>query len=194
MVVKRREEILMTSYRVTVFGGSSPKPGEKAYEQAFLLGKLLGQTGYTVITGGYVGTMEAVSRGANEAGAHVIGITCEQIESYRHVKVNPWVHEEIRYKTLRDRLWALIDNCDAALVLPGGIGTLTEISFFWNELAIKASHPRQLIALGEGWKTILDVFFNSMSEYIPEQIYRLITFAPDIETALLLLKQDIKTH
>ena len=69
--------------RISVFGGSSPKPGDLAYEQAYYLGKLIGEAGYTVLTGGYIGTMEAVSRGAAEAGGHVIGVTCDQIENWR---------------------------------------------------------------------------------------------------------------
>ena len=47
--------------RVTVFGGSLPKPGEPAYRNAYELGKLLGAAGFAVLTGGYIGTMEAVS-------------------------------------------------------------------------------------------------------------------------------------
>lgn len=53
---------------VTVFGGSQPKPGTPAYEEARQLGELLAQRGHTVLTGGYIGTMEAVSRGAAHAG------------------------------------------------------------------------------------------------------------------------------
>lgn len=180
----------MADFRVTVFGGSSPKPGEEAYTQALHLGKLLGEAGCIVLTGGYIGTMEAVSRGANEAGAHVIGITCEQIEAWRPIKLNPWVHEEIRYKTLRQRLFALIDACDAALVLPGGIGTLTEIVFFWDELAIKASRQRPLIAIGSEWRIILDTFCDLMGFYIPDRVSRIITYAPDVKTAFSLLRQD----
>ena len=100
------------------------------------------------------------------------------------------MQEEIRYKTLRQRLFALIDGCDAALVLPGGIGTLTEIIFFWDELAIKASRRRPLIAIGSEWKTILDTFCDLMSSYIPEQIPGIITYAPDVKTAFSLLRQD----
>ena len=108
--------------KITVFGGSSPKPGEEAYQQAYQLGCLIGEAGYTVLTGGYIGTMEAVSRGANENGGYVIGVTCGQIETWRPVSPNRWVQEEMRFDTLRDRMYALIDNCDAALVLPGGGG------------------------------------------------------------------------
>lgn len=65
---------------IAVFGGSQPKEGDPAYAEAYELGSLLAQAGHTVLTGGYIGTMEAVSRGAAEAGGHVIGVTCEEIE------------------------------------------------------------------------------------------------------------------
>ena len=68
---------------ITVFGGAQPKEGSAAYEEARELGKLLAERGHAVLTGGYMGTMEAVSRGASEAGGHVIGVTCEDIEEWR---------------------------------------------------------------------------------------------------------------
>ena len=71
--------------RITVFGGSKPRPSQPAYQEALLLGQLLGSQGYTVLTGGYIGTMEAVSRGAAESGGHVIGVTCDEIERWRPV-------------------------------------------------------------------------------------------------------------
>ncbi len=68
---------------ITVFGGAQPKEGTPAYEEARELGALLAQRGHAVLTGGYMGTMEAVSRGACEAGGHVIGVTCIDIEEWR---------------------------------------------------------------------------------------------------------------
>src|SRR5512146_1764822 len=118
--------------RVSVFGGSLAKEGDAAYAEAMQLGRLLAERGHTVLTGGYIGTMEAVSRGANEAGGHVIGVTCEEIESWRPTQANAWVIEEIRKKTLLERLHALIHESDAAFALPGGPGTLAEISVMWN--------------------------------------------------------------
>src|SRR5262245_61788773 len=109
---------------ISVFGGSQPKEGSPAYYEAMELGRLLAQRGHTVLTGGYIGTMEAVSRGAHEAGGHVIGVTCEDIETWRPIKANRWVKEERRMKTLVERLHALIHESDAAMALPGGAGTL----------------------------------------------------------------------
>ena len=102
---------------ITIFGGAQPQPNSPAYEEARLLGELLAQRGHTVLTGGYIGTMEAVSRGASEAGGHVIGVTCEDIEAWRAVSPNQWVKEERRSKTLIGRLQALVEGCEAAIAL-----------------------------------------------------------------------------
>jgi uncharacterized protein (TIGR00725 family) len=117
---------------ITIFGGTKPRPGEPEYNEALRLGQLLARAGHTVITGGYMGTMEAVSRGAREAGGHVVGITCEEIERWRKSYANAWVIEEVKLPTLHERMIALIERCDAAIALPGGIGTLAEISLLWN--------------------------------------------------------------
>ncbi len=174
--------------KVSVFGGSSPKPGTKAYQQAYNLGKLLGSAGLTVLTGGYMGTMEAVSRGVNEAGGHVIGVTCNDIEKYRPVGPNQWVVEEWRCETLRDRLNSLIDNCDAALALPGGIGTLLEICLTWNELVIDAIKPRPMILIGSKWHKIMETFFQELGEYISMENREYLAFAPNPESAFSLLQ------
>jgi uncharacterized protein (TIGR00730 family) len=174
---------------ITVFGGSQPKPGDPAYLQAHQLGRMLGQEGYVVQTGGYIGTMEAVSKGANEVGAHVVGITCAQIETWRPTGKNQWVIEEKRYETLRDRLFALIDTCDAAIALPSGVGTLAEISLFWNELAVEAMRPKPIIVIGKEWKTLIQVFFQELGTYISKTHQELILYAEDGEEAIRLLKE-----
>ncbi len=169
---------------VTVFGGSHPKPGEPAYQEALQLGRLLAQAGHTVLTGGYIGTMEAVSRGAAEAGGHVIGVTCQEIEDFRPTKANPWVEEEWRYPTLRERLMALVDGCQAALALPGGPGTLAEISVTWNHLIIGAISPRPLILIGPDWQASLQNFIQAMHAYVNPKDVGLISFAADIQAAV----------
>ncbi|MBN2043758.1 MAG: LOG family protein, partial [Anaerolineales bacterium] len=136
--------------RITVFGGSAPKPGSLEYQQAYHLGQLIGAAGYTALTGGYIGTMEAVSRGCAEAGGHVIGVTCNEIEAWRPVKPNRWVIEEIRHPTLHARLLTLIKECDAAMALPGGVGTLAEIVMMWNLMQTASISSRPLILIGSG--------------------------------------------
>jgi uncharacterized protein (TIGR00730 family) len=174
--------------RVTVFGGSHPKSGEPAYQDALKLGQLIGSAGWTVLTGGYIGTMEAVSRGTAESGGHVIGVTCDEIETWRPVAPNPWVQEEMRFPTLRQRLFALMDHCDIAVALPGGIGTLTEIAVLWSQIQIGASNPHFLILIGEGWEAVINQFYAVLGQYIPEKDRRWLHFSPDVETAFERIK------
>jgi len=173
---------------ITVFGGSHPVEGTEAYEEARLLGSSLAKNNHTVITGGYMGTMEAISRGAHEAGGHVIGVTCIDIENWRGSKLNQWVKEEIRKQTLLERLHVLINHCDAAMALAGGSGTLTEIALMWNLMVIESLPRKRLILIGDGWKNTLDSFFNEFEKYMPLRQRELLYFADDVKEAVKLLE------
>jgi uncharacterized protein (TIGR00730 family) len=172
---------------ITVFGGSQPKEGSKAYEEARHLGRMLAERGHIVATGGYMGTMEAVSRGASEAGGHVIGVTCIDIEDWRGSKANAWVKEERKKKTLLERLQALIEGCDAAIALPGGPGTLTEISLMWNLMIVESLPPRPLTLVGSGWQSTFGQFFKEFETYISLGQHELIYFAKDVTTAVKII-------
>jgi len=174
--------------RVSVFGSAMPSPETDTYREACQLGKLLGESGLTVLTGGYMGTMEAVSKGANEAGAHVIGVTCDEIETYRPIGPNPWIIEEWRCITFRERLDRLVENCEAAIALPGGLGTMVEIALTWNHLVINTINPKPLILIGEGWHRVLETFFQELGDYVPITSREYLVFAPHPEGALEILR------
>lgn len=173
---------------ITIFGGAQPQAGSEAYEEARLLGSSLAKNGHTVITGGYMGTMEAISRGAHEANGHVIGVTCIDIENWRGSKLNQWVKEEIRKQTLIERLDVLISSCDAAMALSGGAGTLTEVSLMWNLMVIESLPRKPLILIGDGWKNTLDSFFSEFESYMSQKHRELLYFAKDVNDAVSKLK------
>ena len=172
---------------ISVFGGSQPKEGDASYSEAYKLGSLLARAGHTVLTGGYIGTMEAVSRGAAEAGGHVIGVTCSDIEAWRPVKSNAWVKEERRFASLQERLNELIQACDAAIALPGGPGTLTEIALTWNLMIVQSMPVKPLILMGVGWRSVMESFYTSFKVYIPQNQRDLLQFALDVQEAVSLL-------
>lgn len=176
--------------KITVFGGSSPKPGEPAYQEAYYLGQLIGSQGFSVLTGGYMGTMEAVSRGVSENGGWVIGVTCDQIEAWRPVSPNPWINEEHRFPTLQERLYSLIESCDAALVLPGGIGTLAELAVMWSQLQTRSISQRPLILIGAGWSSVFEQLVMQFGSYIPQDHRSHVKLAQDVETAFEMLILD----
>jgi len=174
--------------KISIFGGASPKPGDPADEEARELGSILGKAGHTILTGGYIGTMEAASRGAAEAGAHVIGATCDEIEVWRGTRANAWVKEEWHFGTLEERLYALVNHCDAAIALPGGVGTLAEISVLWNQLIINTSpNHRPLILVGNGWLKIIGDLFAEQERYIRPADREHVLFAADGKEAARML-------
>jgi uncharacterized protein (TIGR00730 family) len=173
---------------ISVFGGSRPKEGEAAYAEAMELGRLLAQRGHTILTGGYIGTMEAASRGACESGGHVIGVTCEEIERWRPLGANQWVKEERRKKTLMERLHTLIHESEAAIALPGGAGTLAEISLMWNLMIVESLHRRPLILVGPGWQSTFDQFFHELDSYLTAPQREILCFANDVHTAVKMLE------
>jgi uncharacterized protein (TIGR00730 family) len=168
---------------VSVFGGSSPQPGSTPYEAARGLGRLLARAGWTVATGGYSGVMEAVSRGACEADGHVIGVTCELIESWKGLRANTWVKEELRFPTLRERLSHLVEFCDAAVALPGGIGTLSEIALTWSLLQTGEIKRKPLVLVGRVWAETIATFIREADGYLhtgDDQIVRMVERVEDV--------------
>lgn len=170
--------------RVTVFGSAHPKPGDAGYQEAYQLGRLLAEKGHVVLNGGYVGTMEAVSRGTAEAGGHVIGVTCDDIEKWRNDKPNRWVHEVMHNTDLIGRISGLIRNCDAAIALSGGVGTLAEIALTWNMILLETIPVPCLLLVGESWHNVINAFYNEMPELVPDSVKGYIHFCPTIEDAV----------
>ena len=179
--------------KITVFGASSPQANSPAYQFAYRLGQQVAKSGHTVITGGYMGTMEAVSRGAAEMNGHVIGVTCAEIEKWRNASANHWVKEEWRKESLQDRISALINECDAAIALPGGPGTLAEIVLMWNKIQIQAIPEKPIILMGSGWKKVMQTLFLEQNEYISETYKQWLYFTESVEEAILLLPETQRT-
>ena len=176
-------------YIVAVFGSSAPAPDSEAYEEARQLGRQLAEAGFVVATGGYGGTMAAVSQGAAGAGGHVIGVTSGHMERYRPMPANAWVAEEIRFESQRDRLVHLVMNNDAMIALPGGIGTLSEVALAWSLLQTGELLPRPLVLLGPTWRETIRVY--AQAEYIRPRDMDLIYLATSAETAVAYVKQSL---
>ena len=106
---------------VAVFGAYEPRPGDVAYEQARGVGDQLGRLGYSVITGGYGGVMEAASRGAVEAGGEALGVIC----TFWGRTPNRFVTQVVPTDGLDERIGVLVDRADGGyVILPGATGTV----------------------------------------------------------------------
>ena len=136
---------------ITVFGSSRPKENDADYAEARELGKLLADRGFAICSGGYGGVMEAVSRGAKEAGGKTYGVTAEFFER----EANKWVDVEVRMKTWEERLFELIRLADGFVACKGGTGTLVELAVVWEMLNKAVIGVKPFIALGDFWIPIL---------------------------------------
>lgn len=141
----------MESKTITIFGSSLPRPGDDEYEEAYLLGKKLAQNGFNVCSGGAQGIMDAVSKGASEEGREAIGITVGLFNSIS----SKYLTREIKCDTLFQRLDNLIEYGDGFIILPGGTGTLLELSIVWEMFNKNILDERPVVCLGEIWMRIV---------------------------------------
>jgi uncharacterized protein (TIGR00730 family) len=140
---------------IAVFGSSRRDPQDPLWAEAYGLGRALATAGYTVLSGGYGGSMGAVSRGAADQGGQVVGVTCAIFDP---IPCNEWLTEEVKAPTLLSRLATMVDRADGFVALRGGIGTLSEITLVWSLLQTRTLREKPLILLGADWRGVVDAF------------------------------------
>lgn len=145
---------------VVVFGSSIPRPGDNEYEYAYQLGKQFALAGFDLCTGGFQGIMDAVSKGAVEHGARAIGIT---LDIY-NVLPSKYLTEEIRCKSLFERLTRLIETGDAFVALQGGTGTLVELAIVWEYMNKNMMKFKPFACHSSMWKEIVRVMEEQITK------------------------------
>lgn len=158
---------------VAVFGSSTLQESDPAYREVVALGAELARAGLTVMSGGYGGAMAAVSRGAHDAGGHVIGVTVELFEP--RGPANPWVRERVHTGDLHERLKHLVHTADAFVAVTGSIGTLTELFLSWTMLSVSARPRAPLVLMGPHWRGWLEA--HRAPELVPEPLFAFVEIA-----------------
>ena len=109
---------------VTVFGSARFEPGHRYYELARRFGSALAESGYSTMTGGGPGIMEAANRGAREAGGLSLGCN---IELPMEQEPNAYLDKFVEFHYFFVRKVMLVKYSDAFVAMPGGFGTLDEV-------------------------------------------------------------------
>ena len=143
---------------VTIFGSSKPVGGSPEYEDAVLIGRLLAKKGLSVCTGGYRGTMEAISRGAAECDVKIIGVTSAVFSP----SPNQYVNVQVHTRTIFERLQKLIELGDGYVVLKGGTGTMVELSMVWELMNKEMITKKPIIVVSDFWKPVVDLLGNEL--------------------------------
>jgi hypothetical protein len=149
---------LKVNRTVAVFGSSQTELDSTEWAQAVAAGARLASAGIAVVTGGYGGTMEAVSLGAAQAGGRVVGVTAPTLFPGRE-GANPHVQELIEASSLAHRIDVMMARADATLSLSGSLGTATELLMAWNINHIRKQSGHSFLpsaAVGEQWKKVAD--------------------------------------
>jgi uncharacterized protein (TIGR00730 family) len=173
---------------VTVFGSARTPPGTTYYEMARGIGAAIAELGFTVVTGGGPGIMEAANRGAHEAGGRSIGINIE-LPFEQHL--NPYVDRSVTMRYFFTRKTILVKYSYAFVVLPGGAGTLDEM--FETMTLIQTGKIRNfpIILMGKDyWQPLMDFVYHmaeagTISPGDPELIF----FTDDIADATAHLQR-----
>ncbi|HSK28405.1 MAG TPA: TIGR00730 family Rossman fold protein, partial [Candidatus Limnocylindria bacterium] len=145
---------------VTVFGSARFTANHPCYELARQCGAELAKAGFTVITGGGPGIMEAANRGAKETGGRSIGCN---IQLPREQKPNPYVDQFITFRYFFVRKVMLVKYSYAFIALPGGFGTLDEICETATLIQTGKIRDFPLVLMGkEYWRPLLQFMSERM--------------------------------
>jgi len=145
------------------------------------IGSRLADAGFTICTGGYLGVMEAASRGARERGGRVFGIVMNQFKS----EPNRYLTDKVASSHFYERLQNLITRSVGFIAIRGGMGTVTEISLVWNKLQTGVLEPRPLVLLGESWKKVVQAWKENL--VVSEADISLLDFANSAEEACQII-------
>jgi uncharacterized protein (TIGR00730 family) len=139
---------------VTVFGSARVRDGHPAYEQARVVGKLLAEAGFAVVTGGGPGVMEAANRGARDGGGLSIGFN---IELPHEQHSNPYIDIGLTFNHFYARKTMFVKAAEGFVIFPGGFGTLDEL---FESLTLiqtgKVLHFPVVLFDGPFWQPLLE--------------------------------------
>lgn len=138
---------------VTFFGSARVTPGSEPYKLAYEMAKAVASAGYTIITGGGPGVMEAANRGAHEVGAESVGLN---INLPMEQRPNPYIKTLVSFRYFFVRKVMFVKYSQAFIIMPGGFGTLDEL---FESITLIQTHkikPFPVILVGrEFWAPLL---------------------------------------
>jgi hypothetical protein len=178
---------------VTVFGSARARPGDEDYRYAEDLGRALAKAGHAVITGGGPGHMEAVNKGAFEAGGQSIGVC---IELPREEKPNAYLTRVVSFRYFFVRKVMFVKYTKAFVILPGGFGTLDELFEALTLIQTRKVPGFPVILAGDDqyWDGLVDWVKNSLvsrGKVSPEDVALLQRARTPEEVVLLVAKSPL---
>lgn len=196
MTLFRVGKDLLTAFRalhfagpcVTIFGSARTRPGTRYYEMARQMGAECARLGFTVMTGGGPGIMQAGNQGAFEIGGRSIGIN---IELPFEQELNPYVQKSVTMRYFFTRKVVLVKYSYAFIVMPGGAGTLDEMFETMTLIQTGKLKGFPIILMGRDyWQPLMDFVYRMAEEgMISPDDPELIFFTDDVKEAAAHLQR-----
>ncbi len=169
---------------VSIYGSARIKPGDKLYEDTSEIARRLAQLGFSIVTGGGPGVMEAANKGAAEVGGTSVGLN---IDLPTFQKCNPYSNKTITFHHFFVRKVMLVKYATAFIIMPGGLGTMDELTEVLTLIQTRKIRPFPVILFdSQYWKGFLDWLKNTTlgSGYISEEDVELLTVADTPEATV----------
>ena len=178
---------------VSIFGSTRVSSGNRYFQMAKELGKICGSAGYTVITGGGPGIMEAGNWGAHSAGGTSVGLDISLPAEQRR---NQYVNKSMGFHYFFTRKVMLSASSQAYVFFPGGFGTFDELFEIVTLIQTgKMSDQVPVILVGRAyWEPLLEWIYSTMCEenrFINKDEFKILRLVDSPKEAFEIIK---KTH
>ncbi len=169
---------------VSIYGSARLSPDEPLYSETEEIARRLGEMGFNIITGGGPGVMEAANKGAAQAGVKSIGLNIDlPIEQ----ACNPYANKSITFKHFFVRKVMLVKYAIAFVIMPGGLGTMDELTEVLTLMQTHKIRPFPIILYnGKFWKGFLDWLRGTVlaDGYISEEDFDLLRLCEDPQAVI----------
>ncbi len=178
---------------ITVFGSARFKEGHEYYEKAREVGKAIADSGFTTLTGGGPGIMEAANRGAFEAGGNSVG--CNIVLPFEQ-HPNPYVHKTVNIRYFFVRKVLLLKYSYAFVIMPGGWGTMDEMFETLTLVQTKVMHNFPVVLIGKSYyQPLMDyLHFMEQQKTISPEDLKLVLLTDDIGEAMEHIQKYIQSN
>ncbi len=174
---------------VSIYGSARVEPGEELYKKTEEIARLLGEAGFAVITGGGPGIMEAANKGASEAGVKSVGVNIELPEEQMP---NTYSNISLSLRHFFVRKVLLVKYATAFIIMPGGLGTLDELTEVLTLMQTHKIKPFPVLLYGSSyWNGFLDWLRNCTldNNYISKEDLHLVRVYDDTEEIVDAVRQ-----
>lgn len=175
---------------ITVFGSARFKEDNIYYQQAYQVGKSLAELGFSVMTGGGPGIMEAANRGAYDVGGESIGCTIKLPKEQHN---NPYMTKFVAFDYFFIRKVLLTKYSYGFIVMPGGFGTLDELFETLTLIQTGILHNFPVVVMGtDYYKDVIELLPKMIGDKTisPDDLH-LIKFTDDVEVAIEHIRRYI---